>query len=323
MLVVVTATIVQIALVPPGQDLQGGLGVLVAIYSIGERLDRRVSLGLTLLTGVIVAVLIGAKGGIPTALQGLIQTEFIIGVAWLLGDASRIRRLYTEGLEQQALLVERERDERTRRAILEERERIARELHDVVTHHVSVMVIQADGGLRSLERRPEEARGALSAIAATGRQALTDMRRMLGILGETEDAEPMPGLDRLDALLEEVRSAGLDVQLAVEGSPRRLGSGLELTAYRIIQEGLTNSLKHSGGHARLALRYEPAALAITIDDERGSGPAEPVEPAHDGRGLFGMRERVAMFRGDLTAGPTATGFRVAARLPTDETAAAR
>jgi signal transduction histidine kinase len=133
----------------------------------------------------------------------------------------------------------------------------------------------------------------------------------------------MPGLDRLDALLEEVRSAGLDVQLAVEGSPRRLGSGLELTAYRIIQEGLTNSLKHSGGHARLALRYEPAALAITIDDERGSGPAEPVEPAHDGRGLFGMRERVAMFRGDLTAGPTATGFRVAARLPTDETAAAR
>ncbi len=322
MLVVVAATIVHIALLPAGQDVQSGLGVLVAIYTIGERLDRRMSFGLTLLTVGILGVLLAAKGGWPTALQALIQTELIIGVAWLLGDAARIRRLYTDGLEQQRALIERERDERTRRAILEERERIARELHDVVTHHVSVMVIQADGGLRSIDRRPVEARSALTAIAATGRQALTDMRRMLGILGERGTAEPMPGLGQLDALVDQVRSAGLDVRLAVEGTPRPLGPGLELSAYRIIQEGLTNSLKHSGGKAWVTVRYEPRSLAILLEDERGAEPVAPVEPGHDGRGLVGMRERVAMFRGDLTTGPTATGFRVSATLPIDDAVAA-
>jgi signal transduction histidine kinase len=230
--------------------------------------------------------------------------------------------LYTESLEEQQALVERERDERTQRAILEERERIARELHDVVTHHVSVMVIQADGGSRAIDRRPDDARTALAAIAATGRQALTDMRRMLGILGETGTAEPMPGLDRLDDLVAQVRSAGLDVDVAVEGDQRPLGPGLELTAYRIIQEALTNALKHSGGRARLAVRYEPRALAITLEDERGSSPSRPVEPAHDGRGLVSMRERVAMFSGDFSAGPTAAGFRVAAQLPIDDTGTA-
>jgi signal transduction histidine kinase len=318
MLVVVTATIVQIALVPPGGAIQAGLGVLVAIYTIGERLERRMSLALTLLTGVILAILIIAKGGLPGALQGLIQTELILGVAWLLGDASRIRRLYTETLEAQATLVERERDERTRRAILEERERISRELHDVVTHHVSVMVIQAGGGARAIDKRPDDARSAFEAIAATGRQALADMRRMLGILGEGGAAEPMPGLDRLDDLLEHVRTAGLEVSVSVTGDPRRLDPGLELTAYRIIQEGLTNSLKHAGGRARLAIAYAPRALEITVDDDRGPDPAPPVESGHEGRGLVGMRERVAMFRGTFAAEPTATGFRVTAELPIDD-----
>jgi signal transduction histidine kinase len=322
MLVVVSATIVQIALVPPGGALQAGLGILVAIYTIGERLERRMSLGLTLLTGVILATLIIAKGGLPGALQGLIQTELILGVAWLLGDASRIRRLYTETLETQAVLVERERDERTRRAILEERERIARELHDVVTHHVSVMVIQAGGGARALDRRPGDARSAFDAIAATGRQALADMRRMLGILGEGAASEPMPGLDRLDDLLDHVRAAGLEVSVSVTGDRRRLDPGLELTAYRIIQEGLTNSLKHAGGRARLAIAYAPSALEIMVDDDRGPDPAPPVEGGHEGRGLVGMRERVAMFRGTFAAEPTATGFRVTAELPIDDAAAA-
>jgi signal transduction histidine kinase len=318
MLVVVTATIVQIALVPAGQEFQAGLGVLVAIYTIGERLERRMSLALTLLTGVILATLIIAKGGLPDALQGLIQTELILGVAWLLGDASRIRRLYTDTLEAQATLVERERDERTRRAILEERERISRELHDVVTHHVSVMVIQAGGGARAIDRRPDDARSAFDAIAATGRQALADMRRMLGILGEGAAPEPMPGLDRLDDLLEHVRSAGLDVSVAVTGDVRRLDPGLELTAYRIIQEGLTNSLKHAGGRARLTIAYAPRSLELTVDDDRGPDPTPPVEGGHEGRGLVGMRERVAMFRGTFAAAPTATGFRVTAELPIDD-----
>jgi signal transduction histidine kinase len=314
MLVVVSATIVQIGILPAGVPLLSGLGILVAIYTIGERLDRRLSLGLTALTAVLVAVLFIGHAGLSEALQSLIQTELILGVAWLLGDASRIRRLYTIALEEQA-------QERTRRAIVEERERIARELHDIVTHHMSVIVIQAGGGSRAVDRRPEEARSAFDAIARTGRQALSDMRRMLGILGESEREgnDPMPRLDGLDALLDEVRAAGLPVELAVHGQARPLDPGLELSAYRIIQEGLTNSLRYAqGGRAKVTVRYEPAGLDIAIDDERGPGVAPTVEAAHDGRGLVGMRERVAMFRGTFAAQSTPTGFRVTAHLPVDD-----
>ena len=149
--------------------------------------------------------------------------------------------------------MEREREERTRRAVLEERERIARELHDVVAHHVSVMVIQAGGGLSAIATRPDEARSALQSIATTGRLALSDMRRMLGVLGEAESQEPMPGLDRLDDLVTQVRLAGLPVELSVEGERRRLDPGLELSAYRIVQEALTNYAQACAGRAARTL----------------------------------------------------------------------
>lgn len=322
MLVVVAATIVHIAILPPAGELQAGLGVLVAIYTIGERLDRRISLGLTALAGVIFAILLIGRGGIPAVLQSLIQTELILGVAWLVGDAARIRGLYAASIEEQNRLAERERDERTRRAILEERERIARELHDIVTHHVSVIVIQAGGGLRALAKRPNEAQAALEAIATTGRQALTDMRRMLGMLGEPEAQEPMPGLDRLPELIDQVGSAGLAIESSIDGHPRVLDPGLELSAYRIIQESLTNSLKHGAERARVTVRYEPELLAIAIEDVRGSDREKVVEPSHVGRGLVGMRERVAMLRGTFAAGATTTGFEVTATFPTDDTAPA-
>ena len=175
-LVVVAATIVQLAVVPVGQEFLGGLGVLVAFYTVGERLDRQLSVPLVVLAGVILAVVLLGRGGFPTVLQSVVQTELILAVAWLVGDASRIRHLYTLALEEQARMLEREREERTQRAILEERERIARDLHDVVAHHASVIVVQAGGALRAFDTRPEEARSALEAIAATGRQALTEMR---------------------------------------------------------------------------------------------------------------------------------------------------
>jgi signal transduction histidine kinase len=316
LLVIVSATVVQIALLPPGEELLAGLGLLVAIYTVGERLDRTTSLGLTALTGAIVAALIIGRGGLPDALQSLIQTELILIVAWLVGDASRIRRLYTESLVEHARLVESEREERTRRAVLEERERIARELHDVVAHHVSVIVIQAGGGLSAIERRPEETRSALESIASTGRQALTEMRRMLGVLGEGEPSGPMPGLDLLDELIAKVRAAGLPVELSVEGERRRLDPGLELSAYRIVQEALTNSLKHArGGRAQVTVAFEPGALVISVDDERGPGEPPAVEAVHEGRGLMGMRERAAMLRGTIDARPTPAGFHVTARLP--------
>ena len=273
---------------------------------------------------MLVAVLFVGHAGLSEALQSLIQTELILGVAWLLGDAVADPPAVHGGTRGAGAAEEREREERTRRAIVEERERIARELHDIVTHHVSVIVIQAGGGSRAIDRRPDEARTAFDVIARTGRQALSDMRRMLGILGERERAgnDPMPGLDSLDALLDEVRAAGLPVELAVHGEARPLDPGLELSAYRIIQEGLTNSLKYArGGHAQVTVQYGPAGLDIAIDDERGPGAAPTVEAAHEGRGLVGMRERVAMFRGTFAAQPTPTGFRVTAHLPVDEAVA--
>jgi signal transduction histidine kinase len=185
-----------------------------------------------------------------------------------------------------------------------------------------VVVIQAGAGLRALDSRVDDARSALEAVDSSGRRALADMRRMLDMLGTEGDEadEPMPGLDRMGDLLERVRSAGLSVELSIHGERPELDPELDASAYRIVQEGLTNSLKHTGGsgRARVTIRYEPTAVSISIDDERGAGAASPVEPAHEGRGLIGMRERVALFRGTFMAQPTANGFQVRAELPIGE-----
>ena len=325
LLVIGGATMLHIALLPAGGALTSGLGILVAVYTAGEQLERRFSLLLTALVGASFAGVLGVRGDLGLALQSTVQTLLVFGVAWLVGDASRIRRLYAATLEDRARMLEREREERAAQAVREERERIARELHDVVTHHVSVIVIQAGGAARVLDKHPDEARSALDAIATTGRLALTDMRRMLGILGESQTAEPMPGLDQLAALVDQVRAAGMAVELEVTGDARPLDPGLEVSAYRIVQEALTNSIKHAGGGpARVSIRYAVDALELSIDDERGVGMPDVavVEPPHEGRGIVGMRERVAMLRGTFHAEPTATGFRVTARLPVDAGAVA-
>lgn len=321
--VVVAALVLQVFLLPDGGVLRSSGGPLVAFYTLGAELERRRSFPIAFAVGVILGVLMVQHAGLPQVLQPLIQTELFLLAAWYVGDSARIRGLYTRALEAQADLVEREREQRAQRAIAEERERIARELHDAVTHHVSVIVIQAGAGLRALARRPSDAESALTAIDVTGRQALTDMRRMLGILGDGEAEEPMPRLDRLGDLLEQVRAAGLGVELAVHGERRPLDPGLELSAYRIIQEALTNSLKHAGGgRARVTVRYEPDALGILVEDERGPEARPSVEPEHDGRGLVGMRERVAMFRGSFAAQPTGVGWRVSVELPVDRASGA-
>jgi signal transduction histidine kinase len=324
LLVILGAGAGQLAILPVGiSSFNAAVGLLVALYTVGERLERRVSFGLTVLVCAVVAASMLRLFGLQVGLGPLIQMVFFLVAAWFVGYASRFRRLYTQALEEQTRLLEREREERARIAVFEERERIARELHDAVAHHVSVVVIQAGGALRALEKRPTEARAALEAIHLTSRQALIDMRRMLGMLGEGASQEPLPGLDRLDDLLEQVRGAGLSVELVVEGSARPLDRALELSAYRIIQEALTNSLKHAGGgRARVTVRYGPRSLDISIDDERGPGATSVVEPEHDGRGIVGMRERVAMFRGTFAAQPTRIGFRVTAHLPVEEKASA-
>jgi signal transduction histidine kinase len=184
-----------------------------------------------------------------------------------------------------------------------------------------VIAIQAGAAERALARRPQDARQAIAAIATTARQAMADMRTMLGVLGpprEGADAdapEPMPGLDRLGELIESVRAAGLPVELAVSGERRPLDQGVELSAYRVIQEALTNTLKHAGGaRSRVSVRYGVDDIELVVEDEGGSGPRELAGDGQ-GRGLIGMRERVALFGGDFAAGPSPTGYRVTARLP--------
>ena len=305
------------------EDLSSGLPVLISVFTVAESYPRRRSGPAALTVGVAFFALIAIRGGIPVALGSVIQTELAVLAAWTLGTWARERQAYIGTVEERAALAERTREAEAQRAVAEERERIAREMHDVVTHHVSVIVIQAGAAERALERRPEDARGAVAAIAKTGRQALADMRTMLGILGpvrgrasDGSDApEPMPGLDRLGELIESVRAAGLPVELSVSGERRQLHPGVELSAYRIIQEALTNTLKHAhGGRSHVTVRYGPADLELRVDDEGGSGSRDIAAAGH-GRGLIGMRERVAMFGGDFEAGPSPTGFRVAARLP--------
>ena len=321
LVVTLSATLVH-AFLADTENLSESFGVLVALFTVADRRDRRVSVAGLILVTASFAVLFVVKVGIPTALAGLIQTMIAVGAVWALGDWAGTRRRYGDAIEENARLQEAERAERSKRAVQDERDRIARELHDIVTHHVSVIVIQAGAGLRALEGRPEQAKSALEAIDRTSRAALTDMRRMLGILGEplpgADSREPVPGLDRLGQLIEEVRAAGLPVELSVTGTKRPLDAGVELSAYRIVQEALTNTLKHArDARARVFLGYEPRCLDVEVRDEGGSGRRDLGESAAGGRGLIGMRERVAIFDGDFEAGAIPGGFRVHARLPID------
>lgn len=238
---------------------------------------------------------------------------------WFIGRTIRQRRLQqAERLEDLAARLEVEREEKARVAVAEERSRISRELHDVIAHSVSVMVVQAQAAQRLLEGEQRESRQALGSIETTGRQALTEMRRLLGILRRT-DAElalaPQPSLGRLDALIEQVREAGLPTELRVEGEARPLPPGVDLSAYRIVQEALTNTLKHAGpSRAKVMIRYRDEELELEISDDGpgtgGSGGA--------GQGLVGMRERVALYGGVLKSGKKVDGgYLVRARLPLD------
>ncbi|TDE09541.1 sensor histidine kinase [Jiangella asiatica] len=255
----------------------------------------------------------------------LISVLLILG-AWGLGRAVRNRRLYTAELEDRARRLERANDVEVRAAIAEERSRIARELHDVVAHHVSVMTVQAAGARRSLHRDVERTADALQSIEETGRAALAEMRRVVGVL-RTPDADsretpqlatltPQPGLADLTELADHMRAAGLPVRVEIEGEPGAVPVGVELAAYRVIQEALTNTIKHAGpSAATVQVRYLPTELHIQIDDD-GNGVAAALESGRPGHGLLGMRERVALYGGTLAVGPRrGGGFEVRAKIP--------
>jgi signal transduction histidine kinase len=244
---------------------------------------------------------------------------FLFGGAWWIGDVFRIRRQRELELGERTVQLEKERDENARRAVLDERVRIARELHDVVAHHVSVMGIQAGAARRILKQQPEKANEVLSQIEASSREAVAELQRLLGFLrqhSQTDELAPQPTLRQLDLLISHMREAGLPVEVRIEGEPRTLPPGVDLSAYRIVQEALTNTLKHAGpARATVTLRYDSGAISIEILDN-GHGPEESENVEIKGRGLIGMRERVSLHGGEFTAGKAAgAGFAVRARLP--------
>ncbi|GGY04641.1 two-component sensor histidine kinase [Streptomyces anandii JCM 4720] len=247
-------------------------------------------------------------------------------LAWVLGDSMRTRRAYFAQLEERAARLEKEREAQAKVAVAAERARIARELHDVVAHNVSVMVVQADGAAYVLDAAPDQAKKALETISSTGRQALAEMRRLLGVLRTGEHQEsgeyvPQPDVEQIEDLVEQCRGSGLPVDFRVEGTPRPLPSGVELTAYRIVQEALTNTRKHGGPNAGASVRlvYFDDGLGLLVEDDGKGAPHELYEEGGaDGRGhgLIGMRERVGMVGGTLDAGPRpGGGFRISALLP--------
>jgi signal transduction histidine kinase len=290
-------------------------GVLVATYTLAAHCERRVALRAGI-GALLVLVTASAFSSGRLRADAAIPTAVALAAAWILGDNMRTRRAYYRELEEKAERLEREREENTLRAAAEEQARIARELHDVIAHNVSVMVLQAAGGREVFDADPARAREALTAIESTGRDALAELRRLFGVRGDGSAAlAPQPGLAHLEELVDQVRKAGLGVELALDGQAQDVPAGVELSAYRVIQEALTNTLRHAFANRVwvFVLRREGALEVEVLDD--GVGP--PATASADGRGLVGMRERVALFGGELEAGRRREGgFRVWARFPT-------
>ena len=286
----------------------------LALYTVASHTERRVALRAGVVTLVVLVVLLLARDGFD-ARESVVHLIVFAAAAWILGDNVRTKRAYYRELEERAERLESEREENIRRAASQEQERIARELHDVIAHSVSVMVVQAAAANDVFERQPERAREALRSIEESGRSALTELRRLLGIVRahERERLAPQPGLAALEELIEQVRGTGLEVELKLDGELGELPSGVDLSAYRIVQEALTNTLKHaSADRARVQMGRRGHELSIEVSDD-GSGPGET---AGNGHGLIGMRERVALLGGELEAGAQAGGgFAVKVRLP--------
>ncbi|MFG1812208.1 sensor histidine kinase [Kribbella sp. NPDC049174] len=291
-----------------------GLGAALLLGNL--RSDRQARVGLAI-------VLCGAAIVIyndPYHETGdIIFTPVLFAIGWMVGFALRQRSERIEAAEERATRAEREREAAARVAVAEERGRIARELHDVVAHAVSVMVLQVGAVRHRMPVTDTEDRETLRNVEHAGRTALAEMRRLLGAMredGEAPELLPHPGLDHLDTLVDDVRAAGLPVKLQIRGEPFTLPPGLDLSAYRIVQEGLTNALKHSRARqAEVDVDYSATEVRLEVRDDGPGGASAAAGPGH---GLVGVRERVKIFGGDMTAGAVPTGgFVLRARLPLD------
>ena len=300
----------------------GSLGVvgLASAFLLGNlRDDRQAGIGLAVVLGSILMVVANIPGDQTASVLVFVPLRFV--ATWVAGYALRERSLQAEAAESRAAAAEREREAAARIAVAEERARIARELHDVVAHAVSVMVLQIGAVRHKLPAALDDDREALGRVEQAGRTALVEMRRLLGAMrreGDDLELAPQPGLESMDSLLEDVRGAGLPVSLHVEGEPFTLPRALDLSAYRIVQEGLTNALKHARAtRADVTLSYGDDELQIEVrDNGRGLAATDGL-----GHGLIGIGERVKIYGGEMTTGTAnGGGFVLSTRLPLGEAA---
>ena len=304
--------------VAPGFDNSSIFFVItfvLALYSYGANARGREAWAAAVLIPLAIGLFVTDDGD-SFHVGDIVFAALILGGPWLAGLMIRLRRESERSLTLRTVELERDQDERARAAVAAERARIARELHDVVAHAISVVVVQSRGGRKVLDRDPDAARAAFDSIERTGEQALGEMRRLLEMLRDDDDARsrtPLPSLERLESLAEEMRASGLPVELVIQGAPNGIPPGIDVSGYRIVQEALTNVLKHAGpAVARVGVRFMPEAVEIDIvDDGRGGLTASGT-----GNGLVGIRERVAVVGGEVEAGPGPDGgFAVHARLP--------
>jgi signal transduction histidine kinase len=320
---------------PVGVLVAAGLAIVVASFVDGALVKHPF---ISFLFGLAICFRFGMR---PSRLQSVAGLAFTVGiaglveingpkgsaasfgwdavtftVAWVIGLGVGEKYREVDEAKERAEAAELEREERARSAVADERARIARELHDVVGHSVSVMTVQASAVRRRLDDDQGQVREALEVVERTGREALAEMRRMVGVLRHPEEAPalaPQPSLEQLERLVEHTREAGLPVDLRIEGDPVLLPAGIDLAAYRLVQEGLTNAIKHSRAkRAEVLVRYADGHVEVSVsDDGEGGGGGEG-----DGHGLVGMRERISVYGGDLEAGPRpGGGFRLRATLP--------
>ena len=300
--------------------------VVLALYSVVAVSSRRTALAIvTVVAGVILAAVTAGGGDqvVPSAIGGVA----LVLLAWLAGENTRASRVYAsqqaERAAERAAAAQAERDGQVRRALADERAEIARELHDIVAHAMSVIAVRAGVARMVIDTQPEQAREALAIIETTTRRSLQEMRLLVGVLRDSSDQSgelsPAPGLADLDRLIAGTAAAGVEVDLAVDGTVRALPPAADLSAHRIVQEALTNVVRHAGPtRARVRISYRPDEVILEVSDDgpRGARPV-PATRTGSGHGLIGMRERAALFGGELTAGPQAGGFAVRASLRTD------
>lgn len=324
--IIVLAHLIQVAVTD--ELLPSQIAVPITVYSLaayGRRWQSFAGLAAGFVGALLASIRVGAwsAGSSPEgAVRNFIALGLLVLVAWTFGDLARTRRLTLQTLEDRARRLEIEREQERALAAADERSHIAREMHDIVAHSLSVIITQSDGARYASEHDPEIARETLATISQTGRSSLREMRRLLGVLRSDEEAStrPLPALVDVPELLDATRMSGLAINFAQEGTARReLPAGAELTVYRAMQEALTNVLKHAGPEAAagVSLRWDNRGLQLLVSDNgRGAGA---LGSSASGQGLRGMAERVALYEGHVEAGPTpGGGFRVSVFIPYTE-----